>query len=145
MNHGAQAAKVEVDPLTGRVTVLKMVSIQDQGLPLNRMALRSQMNGGMIQALSFALFEERIIDPATGLMLSPNMEVYRIAGVQEMPEMVAIIDDDDRREAVMGMAEASNIPGHSAIGNAIYNACGLRLREMPFTPDRVLQTLLGVS
>ena len=143
--HGAQAARVEVDTLTGRVKVLKMVSIQDQGLPLNRMALRSQMNGGMIQALSFALLEERVMDPATGLMLSDNMEVYRIAGTQEMPELVSIIDDEDTREAVMGMAEASIIPGHSAIGNAIYNACGLRLRDMPFTPDRVLAGLDGVS
>jgi xanthine dehydrogenase YagR molybdenum-binding subunit len=143
--HGAQAAKVEVDALTGRVTVLKMVSIQDQGLPLNRMALRSQMNGGMIQALSFALLEQRVLDRDTGLMLSADLENYRIAGCGEIPELVAIIDDDDTREAVMGMAEASNIPGHSAIGNAIYNACGLRLREMPFTPDRVLQALEGVS
>ncbi|MDG2150525.1 MAG: xanthine dehydrogenase family protein molybdopterin-binding subunit [Planctomycetota bacterium] len=143
--HGAQAAKVEVDLLTGRVTVLKMVSIQDQGLPLNRMAIRSQMNGGMIQALSFALFEERVLDKKTGLMLSGNLENYKIAGCGEMPELVAIIDDEDTREAVMGMAEASNIPGHSAIGNAIYNACGLRLREMPFTPARVLQAKGGMS
>ncbi len=143
--HGAQAAKVQVDMLTGRVDVLKMVSIQDQGLPLNRMAIRSQMNGGMIQALSFALFEERVLDPDTGIMLSSDMENYKIAGCREMPELVAIIDDEDTREAVMGMAEASNIPGHSAIGNAIYNACGLRLRDMPFTPDRILTALGGMS
>ncbi len=143
--HGAQAAKVEVDTLTGRVQVLKMVSVQDQGLPLNRMAIRSQMNGGMIQALSFALLEQRVHDPETGVMLTADMENYKIAGSQEMPELVALIDDDDTREAVMGMAEASSIPGHSAIANAIFNACGLRLRDMPFTPDRVLQTLEGVS
>ena len=109
------------------------------------MAIRSQMNGGMIQALSFALFEERVLDKKTGLMLSGNLENYKIAGCGEMPELVAIIDDEDTREAVMGMAEASNIPGHSAIGNAIYNACGLRLREMPFTPARVLQAKGGMS
>jgi len=143
--HGAQAASVEVDLLTGRVRVLKMVAIQDQGLPLNRLAIRSQMQGGMIQALSYALLEERVHDEQRGLLLSGDMENYKLAGCEEMPEFVALIDDDDTRQAVMGMAEASIIPGHSAIGNAIYNACGLRLRRTPFTPDRVLAALRGTT
>ncbi|MEL6431872.1 MAG: molybdopterin cofactor-binding domain-containing protein, partial [Planctomycetota bacterium] len=141
--HGAQAAKVEVDTLTGCVRVLKMVAMQDQGLPLNRMALRSQINGGMIQALSYALLEQRVFDAQDGYLLSDSLDTYRIAGSREMPELVAIIDDDDERDAVSGMAEAPIIPGQSAIANAIYNACGARLTRMPFTPDNVLEAIHG--
>jgi xanthine dehydrogenase YagR molybdenum-binding subunit len=141
--HGVQAAKVEVDTMTGRVRVLKMVAVQDQGLPLNRMALRSQINGGMIQALSYGMLEQRVFDEQDGYLLSDNLDLYKIAGPQEMPEMVALIDDEDERESVCGMAEATIIPGHSAIANAIYNACGIRLTKMPFTADNVLEALYG--
>ncbi|MEC8495844.1 MAG: xanthine dehydrogenase family protein molybdopterin-binding subunit [Planctomycetota bacterium] len=140
---GAQAAKVEVDTMTGRVKVLKMVAIQDQGLPLNRMALRSQINGGMIQALSYGLLEQRVFDKEDGFLLSDNLQLYKIAGAQEMPEMVSIIDDSEERDSVCGMAEAPIIPGQSAIANAIYNACGVRMTRMPFTPDNVLTAIHG--
>jgi xanthine dehydrogenase YagR molybdenum-binding subunit len=139
--HGAQAARVEVDTLTGRVRVLDLVAVQDQGLPLNRLTLRSQIHGGMIQALSYALLEERIVDPDNGWLLSADLESYKIAGTLEMPRFQALIDEDLERSGVTGMAEAPIIPGHSAIGNAIFNACGARLRRMPFTPDRVLAAL----
>jgi xanthine dehydrogenase YagR molybdenum-binding subunit len=141
--HGAQAAKVEVDTLTGDVRVLKMVAIQDCGLPLNRLALASQINGGVIEALSYGLFEERVIDPWLGIPLNATLEEYKIAGSADIPEMVAIIDDDDRREQAIGMAEATIIPGHSAIANAIFNACGVRLRDMPFTNAKILTALYG--
>ena len=139
--HGAQAARVVVDTATGRVKVEKMVCIQDVGLPLNRTGLRSQINGGMIQALSYALLEQRVIDPDLGLMLSADLEAYKIAGSLEMPELVAIIDDDDDRNAVIGMGEPPVIPGAGAIANAVYNACGVRVRALPITPQRVLDAL----
>lgn len=139
--HGAQAAKVEVDTLTGRVRVLKMVGVQDCGLPMNRLAVKSQLNGGMIQALSYALLEERVVDATLGIVLSTNLEDYKVAGASEMPELVALIDDDDTREAVIGMAEPAIIPGHSAIANAVANACGARVRSLPLTPDKVLAAL----
>jgi xanthine dehydrogenase YagR molybdenum-binding subunit len=141
--HGAQAAKVEVDTDTGALRVLKMVCVQDQGIPLNRLALRSQINGGMIQALSYGLLEERVHDADYGLLLTDNLEHYRIAGCEEMPELVSLIDDEDERPAVMGMAEAPVIPGHGAIANAVFNACGVRVRDLPLTPDRILMALRG--
>jgi len=141
--HGAQAAKVEVDTLTGRVKVLKMVACQDQGLPLNRLALRSQIKGGMVQALSYGLLEQRVFDEQDGFLLSDNLDLYKLAGTQEIPELVALIDDEDERPSLCGMAEAPVIPGHSAIANAIHNACGARLTRMPFTADNVLETLYG--
>lgn len=138
---GAQAAKVRVDPLTGRVEVVKMVCVQNCGLPINRLTLRSQIAGGMVQALSYGLLEERLIDPDLGLALNANLEDYKIAGSLEIGEIVALIDDEDPREVAIGVAEATIIPGHAAIANAIFNACGARLREMPFTPDKVLRAL----
>jgi xanthine dehydrogenase YagR molybdenum-binding subunit len=141
--HGAQAAKVEVDTLTGDVRVLKMVAIQDCGLPLNRTAVKSQITGGVIEALSYGLFEERVLDPWIGAALNATLEDYKIAGSADIPEIVALIDDDDPREQAIGMAEPTIIPGHSAIANAIFNACGARLRALPFTNDKVLTALFG--
>jgi CO/xanthine dehydrogenase Mo-binding subunit len=60
-----------------------------------------------------------------------------------MPEMVPIIDDDDKREAVIGIAEGCNIPSLGALANAVFNACGVRVRELPITPDKVLMGLLS--
>ncbi len=139
--HGAQAAKVEVDLRTGQVRAVKFVAVQDCGLPLNRKAVISQLQGGMIQALSYALFEQRVIDPDLGLMLNANLEEYKLAGVREMPEFLALIDDEDPRQQVVGMAEPAIIPGHSAIANAVHNACGVRVRDLPITPDKVLDGL----
>ncbi|MCE9595071.1 MAG: xanthine dehydrogenase family protein molybdopterin-binding subunit [Planctomycetes bacterium] len=142
--HGAQAARVEVDTRTGEIKVLKMVCMQDCGLPLNRTAVRSQINGGMVQALSYALFEERVIEPDLGIAMNANFEDYKLAASKEMPEMVAIIDDEDTR-GVIGIAEATIVPGHAAIANAIHNACGVRLRTMPLTPDKLLMGLAALK
>jgi xanthine dehydrogenase YagR molybdenum-binding subunit len=139
--HGAQFAEVEVDTETGQVRVLKMVAVHDCGLPLNRLALESQINGGMIQALGYALTEKSILDPQTGRMLNATLEEYKLPGTFEMPEMIPIIDDGDTREMVIGMAEASVIPGAGAIGNAVYSACGVRVTSLPITPDKILMGL----
>ena len=138
--HGAQAAKVRVDTLTGRVEVLKMAAMQDCGLPLNPAALRSQLQGGMVQALSYGLLEQRVVDPVGGWALNPNFEDYKIAHAFEIPEMIAMIDEEDTR-GVIGMSEPAIIPGHGAIANAVYNACGARVRDLPLTPDKVLAAL----
>ena len=143
--HGTQAAKVEVDTLTGLVRVVKMVGIQECGLPMNRAAVRSQLNGGMVQALSYGLLEERVVDPVLGIMLNPSFEEYKIAGSTEIPEMVAIIDDEDERDLAIGMAEGAVTPGQSAIANAVFNACGARVRDLPLTPDKVLAALGRLS
>jgi len=137
---GAQAARVQVDTLTGEIRVLQMVGVQNCGLVMNRLATRSQLNGGMIQALSYGLLEGRVVDPDLGIVLNANFEDYKIAGCQEIPAMQAVLDDADTRGAI-GMAEPAVIPGQSAIANAIANACGVRLREMPLTCDKLLMAL----
>jgi xanthine dehydrogenase YagR molybdenum-binding subunit len=141
--HGVCFAEVEVDVETGRIRPLKMIQIQDVGLPLNRLAVESQLNGGMIQALGMALYEERVMDARLGLQLNPSFSDYKLPGTLEMPEMVALIDDEDTREAVIGVGEAAMIPGVGALVNAVYNASGVRVRELPLTPDKILSGLLS--
>ncbi len=140
--HGVCFAEVEVDVETGHVRPIKMVHVQDIGLPLNRLALESQINGGMIQSLGMALWEERVMDADLGIQLNPGFGDYKFPGALEMPELVSIIDDEDTREAVIGVGEPALIPAVAAVPNAVYNACGVRVRELPITPDKLLMSLM---
>ena len=140
---GVCFAEVEVDVETGHVKPIKMVHIQDGGLPLNRLTFESQINGGMIQSLGQALWEGRVMDAQLGIQLNPGFGDYKLPGTLEMPEMVPIIDDDDKREAVIGIAEGCNIPSLGALANAVFNATGVRVRELPITPDKILMGLLS--
>jgi CO/xanthine dehydrogenase Mo-binding subunit len=132
---------VEVDLETGHIRPIKMVHVQDGGLPLNRTAMESQINGGMIQSLGMALYEGRVMDPKLGIMLNPGFGDYKLAGCLEIPELVPIIDDGDDRNVVIGIAEPANITGVGAVANAVFNACGVRVRELPITPDKILMGL----
>src|SRR6267154_736966 len=140
--HGACFAEVEVDIETGKVRPVKMVQVQDGGLPLNRLTMESQLNGGMIQSLGMALWEGRVMDSRLGLQLNPGFGDYKLPGSLEMPEFVPIIDDDDKREVVIGIADACIIPSLGALANAVFNACGVRVRELPITPDKILLGLM---
>jgi xanthine dehydrogenase YagR molybdenum-binding subunit len=137
---GCQFAEVEVDTDTGRIQVLKVVAVADCGLVLDRLTTDSQVNGGVIQGLSYALFEERLLDPVTGTMVNPEFENYKIAGALETPQIEVILFDEAQR-GVIGIGEPPTIPTAAAIANAVYNAIGVRLRQLPMTPDRVLQAL----
>ena len=136
---GVQFAEVEVDTETGIVNVIKIVAIQDCGLVVNRLTTESQINGAVIMGLGYALLEERIMDDQTGVMINPNLEDYKIPGTMEIPEIVSIAYDTDRK--ITGIGEPPTIPTAGAIANAVYNAIGVRIREIPITPDRVLNAL----
>ena len=103
--------------------------------------IESQINGGMIQGLGMALYEGRVMDARLGVMLNPGFGDYKLPGSLEMPEMVPIIDDEDTREAVIGIGEPSAIPACGAVANAVHNACGVRVRDLPITPDKILNLL----
>ncbi|HKE56363.1 MAG TPA: xanthine dehydrogenase family protein molybdopterin-binding subunit [Pyrinomonadaceae bacterium] len=143
--HGASFAEVEVDVETGHIRVVKLLHIQDGGLPLNRLTMESQINGGMIQSLGMALWEGRVMDRLLGMQLNPGLEDYKVPGSLEMPELVPIIDDEDKREAVIGIAEPAVIPAAAAVVNAVFNATGVRVRELPVTPDKILLGLQNVG
>ena len=139
---GCQFADVEVDTMTGRIDVKKIVSVSDCGLIINRLTTESQVNGGIIQGLSYALFEERLMDPQKGHQINNGFEDYKIAGALEMPEIDVILYDEPER-GVMGIGEPPTIPTAAAIANAVFNATGVRMRRLPMTPDRVLEALEG--
>jgi len=137
---GCQFAEVEVDIETGFVKVLRVLAIQDCGLVLNRLTAESQVIGGVIQGLSYALLEDRLIDPVTGIPINTTFENYKVLGALEMPKIEVIVYDEPAR-GVIGIGEPPNIPTAAAIANAVYHAMGKRMRELPMTPDRVLATL----
>ena len=139
--HGVCFAEVEVDVETGQVRPIKMVHVQDIGLPLNRLTTESQINGGMIQSLGMALWEGRVMDADLGIQLNPGFGDYKLPGCAEIPELVAIIDDEDKREAVIGVGEPAIIPSVGALANAVFNACGVRIHDLPITPDKILTAL----
>ena len=141
--HGACFAEVEVDVETGHVRPIKLVQVQDVGLPLNRLAIESQINGGMIQSLGMALWEGRVMDASLGLQLNPGFGDYKLPGSLEIPELVPLIDDEDAREVVIGVGESAIIPALGALVNAVHNACGVRVRELPITPDKILMGLMS--
>ena len=137
---GCQFAQVAVDTETGRIKVEKIVAVADCGLILNRLTTESQVHGGIVQGISYALLEERFMDPTTGMMVNTNYHDYKIAGSLEIPEIKVILYDEPER-GVIGIGEPPTIPTAAAIANAFYNATGVRLRELPMTPDRVLNAL----
>ena len=134
---GCQFVEVAVDTDTGVITVEKIVAVADCGLILNRLTTENQVNGAVLQGISYALFEDRIMDPLTGTMINPNYEDYKILGAMETPEIEVILFDEAER-GVIGIGEPPTVPTSGAIANAVYNATGVRLRSLPMTPDKML-------
>ncbi len=141
---GVQFAEVAVDTETGIIRVERVVAAQDCGRPINPRQIESQVQGGVLMGVSYALFEDRILDQHTGRMVNPNLEQYKLLGSRESPEIDVIILEDYRANSATdayGIAEPSNIPTAPAIANAVYNAIGVRIRSLPMTPAVVLAAL----
>jgi len=137
-----QAAEVEVDTETGMVTVLKMVAAHDVGKVINRMGIEGQVAGGVSLGLGYALSEE--LQVREGRVLNPSFTDYKIMTAPEMPELdMRFIETDDPYGpfGAKGIGEAPAICVAPAIVNAVYNATGVRFREIPLTPERVLKGL----
>jgi xanthine dehydrogenase YagR molybdenum-binding subunit len=137
---GVQVAEVLVDAETGQVRCTQIVAVQDCGLVIDRMTCESQVAGGVIMGLNLALFEERIMDRATGRQVNPDMEFYKLGGIADMPRVIVHLHDMPER-GVIGVGEPPTISTHAAIGNAVFNALGVRVPQTPFVPERVLAAL----
>ncbi len=137
---GVQIAEVMVDIDTGVVRCTKIVAVQDCGLIINKLACESQVAGGVIMGVNYALFEERIMDRHTGRQVNPDMEFYKLGGIEDMPQIVVHMHDMPER-GVIGIGEPPTISTCAAIGNAIFNAIGVRVPHAPYTPERVLEAL----
>ena len=140
---GVQMAEVEVDTDTGIVKVKKMVAVQDCGLVIDLKTAESQCYGALIMGISYALFEEKVMDGVTGRMLNADMQFYRLAGLNDIPELVVHMMTgkgyDER--GVIGLGEPPVISPGAVISNAVANALGVRVPFLPLTPDRVLAAL----
>ncbi len=140
---GAQFAEVTVDVETGVVRLKKIVAIQDSGLIIDKLTWESQVYGGIIGSLNYGLFEERVMDPTTGRMLNPDMELYKLAGASDIPEIVVKAYETPAMKArgVIGIGEPPTVSTSAAIANAVANAAGVRVPTMPFSPMNVLNAL----
>lgn len=137
---GVQFAEVEVDTETGFVKVKKVTCVQDCGLVVSKLTAESQVNGGIIMGLGYALYEERVMDALSGVVLNPNFETYKLTALADTPEIDVILLDMPER-GVIGLGEPVTIPTASAIANAVANALGVRVPSLPITPARVLAAL----
>jgi len=141
---GVQFAEVAVDTGTGIVRVERVVAVQDCGRPMNPKQIESQVQGGVLMGLSFALLENRVLDPVSGRMLNADLEHYKFAGAADAPRIeVVVLEHYQGRSATdaYGIAEPANVATAPAIANAVFNAMGVRLRESPMTPASVLAAL----
>jgi len=141
---GVQFVETLVDTETGIVRPVRVVAVHDCGRPMNLLTLRNQVNGGVIQGLSYALYENRKLDRNTGIMVNPNLEQYKILGSRDVPDIqVHFIEEYIARSSTdaSGIGEPSTIPTAAALANAVHNAIGVRIRELPMTPARVLAAL----
>jgi xanthine dehydrogenase YagR molybdenum-binding subunit len=141
-----QVMEVEVDTWLGHVRVLNAYT----GFAIGKLAApalaRSQAAGALIQGIGYALYETRETDPSTGQVLSAGMEDYRIPGIADMPRLEVYFDEvgfDHVPGGSVGIGEVATVPTSPAIANAICNAIGVRLTEIPFRPDRLVAALKG--
>lgn len=137
-SYATHLAQVEVDIETGRSRVLKVVAAHDVGFALNPLAVEGQIEGGIAMGLGFALLED--YQPGQ----TNSLATYLIPTAQDAPEMVPIILEEPEESGpfgAKGVGEMALIPTAPAIANAIYNACGARVYDLPATPERVLRAI----
>jgi xanthine dehydrogenase YagR molybdenum-binding subunit len=114
--------------------------VHDCGLIVNPLTTRSQINGGILSGLGYALYEERVMDRQTGLMLNINFDSYKIPNIADTPDIEVILLDIPQR-GIIGIGEPAVIPSAGAIANAVANALGVRIHSLPMTPAKVLAAL----
>jgi len=140
---GAQMAEVSVDTETGVVRIEEIVAVQDCGLVLNLTTAQSQVFGALIMGVTYALFEEKLMDEQTGCCLNPDMEFYKLAGLADIGKfqvhMMTGPGYDER--GLIGLGEPPVVSPGAAISNAVANAIGVRVPTIPITPAKVLAAL----
>jgi xanthine dehydrogenase YagR molybdenum-binding subunit len=137
---GVQVAEVKVDTETGVVRCTRFWAVQDCGMIINKMGCEAQVAGGVIMGVNYALFEECIYDRTTGRQVNPDMEFYKLGGIEDMPRIYVHMHDMPER-GVIGIGEPPTISTAAAVGNAVFNAIGVRVPNAPYTPERVLAAL----
>lgn len=139
---GAQVAEVKVNLETGHVKVIRMASAVDCGIAINPTAVEGQVEGSVSGGIGQALLER--FYQRDGIMMNPSLLEYRLPQVTDMPEMETILVETREEEGpfgAKGVGEFVQIPTTAAIANAIYDAIGVRIYDLPMTPDKILNAL----
>ena len=139
-----QFAEVTVDIQTGVIKVEKVVAAHSCGRPLNPMQVESQINGGVIMGVGYALYENRILDENTGIQVNANLDQYKVPYSKEIPKIETVLIEHYGAFSstdASGIGEPANIATAAAIANAVYNATGVRMYELPMSPEKVLKAL----
>ncbi len=142
---GCQIAQVAVDPGTGVVRVERVVAVHDVGRIVNPLGASSQVEGGVIQGVGYALTEDLVVDPTTGTPVNGHLDDYKVPTIADVPEIVSdFVDLPDANLPNLGskgLGEPPIVPTAAAIANAFAHATGRRAAALPLTPARVLETL----
>ena len=144
----AQAAEVKVDRETGNVRVLRYIQAQDVGTAINPMAVEGQLDGGVVQGIGRALTEDQQFDAETGAVRNPSFASYLMPLAIDLPESEIVLVNVPAPDGPFGARAVAEPPGFgppAAIANAIYDAVGVRINELPLSGERVLAALQGRS
>jgi xanthine dehydrogenase YagR molybdenum-binding subunit len=145
LTFGVQVAEVAVDVETGEVSVERIAAIHDVGRVINPLGASSQVEGGIIQGVGHTLSEERLLDPASGGVLTTTLDGYKMPTIADVPEIVTeLVDEPDTQLTNLGskgIGEPPIIPVAAAIANAIRDATGADVRSLPITREEMLRAL----
>lgn len=144
---GVQMCDLSVDVETGKVKMHKFICVQDCGLIIDELTARSQVLGGLIMGISYALSEERIVDNKTGQYINADLQNYKLPRIGDIGELKAIMyqPDSEYDRGVVGLGEPPVISPGACISNAVANAIGVRVPVIPLTPKRILDALKGAK
>jgi xanthine dehydrogenase molybdenum-binding subunit len=140
----AHFAEVDVDPDSGSVRVLRYVAVHDSGRIIHPEAARGQIIGGVVQGIGYALMEEIPMDPDTGAPLTLNLDSFKIPNLLDIPPIEAVLIEQPDPIGPYGakaLGEPPLVPVAAAIANAVNDATGVRIRELPITAEKVLRNL----
>ena len=147
--YGAHFAEVAVDMDSGEIRLRRMLGVFAAGRILNMKTATSQALGGMIWGVGSALHEEAIIDPRFGFFVNHNLAEYHVPVHADIPAIEAIflpeVDDKTNPLKIKGVGELGICGAGAALANAVFNACGVRIRDYPLTLDKVLAALPAVA
>jgi xanthine dehydrogenase molybdenum-binding subunit len=141
---GASFAEVEVDMETGQVRVLQLVGVHDVGRVVHRLGAEAQIHGGGIMGLGYAMTEELVTDPNNGIPVNQSLYEYRPLTVLDIPEMTPILVEAPAEAGpfgVKGLGENPMFDAAAPVANAVFNATGVHIDEIPLTQERVYQAL----
>jgi 4-hydroxybenzoyl-CoA reductase alpha subunit len=140
--YGAQGVEVEVDPETGKVDVLKVAAAHDLGRVINPLNCEQQVEGAVVTGVGIALLEELVVQ--NGTPVNRNFRDYRIPTAMDSPKVDSIFVEATHKDGpfgAKGVGEPALAPTAPAIGNAVYNAIGVRIKDLPITPEKILKAL----